>query len=222
MSAGAKVIDMVGVVCGRLTVLERDGHDYHGRAVWLCRCMCGATTSVVGKMLRSGNTKSCGCLRAVTMSRVARASNTARGHGWRNRRSYSTWQGMVARCHRTTHASYAGYGGRGITVCDRWRGPGGYGRFIADMGEQPAGLTLDRVNSNGPYSPENCRWATWEVQSRNRGNNVWVEFNGERLIVSDWAAKLGVPLATLRHRLKSWGVDRALTSTPTLSGATSI
>ena len=104
---------------------------------------------------------------------------------------YPTWYGMVARCQNPKAQSYRNYGGRGITVCDRWLES--FENFYADMGERPSPKhSIDRIDNDGPYSPENCRWATWEEQANNRRNNVWIEFQGERLSAAQWRKRLGV------------------------------
>lgn len=104
---------------------------------------------------------------------------------------YHTWYAMVARCQNPRAQSYHNYGGRGITVCDRWLES--FENFYADMGDRPTpGHSIDRIDNDGPYSPENCRWATWEEQANNRRNNVWIEFQGERLSAAQWRKRLGV------------------------------
>lgn len=106
---------------------------------------------------------------------------------------YPTWYGMVARCQNPKAQSYRNYGGRGITVCDRWLES--FENFYADMGDRPSKQhTLDRIDNDGSYSPENCRWATWEEQANNRRNNVWIEFQGERLSAAQWSRRLGVAI----------------------------
>ena len=106
---------------------------------------------------------------------------------------YHTWYAMVARCQNPRAQSYHNYGGRGITVCDRWLES--FENFYADMGDRPSKQhTLDRIDNDGPYSPENCRWATWEEQANNRRNNVWIEFQGERLSAAQWSRRLGVAI----------------------------
>lgn len=117
---------------------------------------------------------------------------------------YSSWRNMLERCFNPTARSYKYYGSRGITVCDRWRmttptallgSMAGFENFLADMGERPSPEhTIDRIDVHGPYSPENCRWATWEEQANNRRNTVWIEFQGERLSAAQWSRRLGVAI----------------------------
>lgn len=156
------LIDITGQRFGRLTVLRRDGSGSK-QAMWLCQCDCGSVARVLGCGLRSGHTRSCGCL----VSDVSRVIGFGRRkHGMHNSRTYKSWQAMKERCTNPKQKGYPSYGGRGITVCERWRT---FGNFLADMGERPAGHTLDRYpNNGGNYEPGNCRWATPRDQARNR------------------------------------------------------
>jgi hypothetical protein len=160
MPRGANVIDMSGTRFGKLLVLSRDP-TRGKRARWQCRCDCGRVTSVAGVQLRRGHRISCGCSRG----------GYAHGHGRDGRKSstYISWRSMIGRCYQPSVAYYSLYGGRGITVCERWRGRGvGFVNFLADMGERPSkSHTLDRIDSSGHYEPANCRWATATEQSRN-------------------------------------------------------
>lgn len=156
--------DIIGRAFGDLTVLSREPNR-GTRAIWKCRCSCGATVSVVGKELRKG-TRSCGCLR----SRTAKRLHTR--HGRSETPLYNIWTLMLKRCINPRDRFYASYGGRGIRVCARWRGPTGFENFLADMGERPAGMTLDRRDNDGHYEPGNCRWATRFEQAHNKRNTV--------------------------------------------------
>jgi hypothetical protein len=158
--------DLSGQEFDRWVVLERAPNDAGGRARWLCRCACGTTKAIDGYSLRAGTSASCGC---VGRERVA-VLNLRHGHArdgeWHP--LYATWIGMKTRCDNPRDPHWPRWGGRGITVCDRWRGPDGFANFLADMGERPAGHTLDRVDNDGDYEPSNCRWATPLQQARNR------------------------------------------------------
>jgi ribosomal protein S27E len=150
---------------GRLTVVEQapNGQGLRVR----CRCDCGQETTVRAHNLAAGATRSCGCL----VSDVGRALGlSARTHGHSNPETptYRSWYAMVCRCRYPRNESWQWYGGRGVTVCDRWLGRDGFGNFLADMGERPQGTTLDRVNPEGNYEPSNCRWADAQTQATNK------------------------------------------------------
>lgn len=134
-------------------------------------------------------------------------------HGLSTSGAYASWEGMRARCLNPNSPTFHHYGGRGISVCHRW---GEFTAFLTDMGERPEGATIDRIDVNGDYSPENCRWATRREQSLNTRRNVRWTFAGETLTVSEWAAHLGVSKSTLRMRVKrdGWTVEQALTIAP--------
>ena len=181
----SKFVDLTGRKFGELTVVRRVENHRSGQAMWLCTCSCGGEHKATSHNLTCGDVRTCGCL-----SRKLAAEKITR-HGRYNTPAYNSWRGMKDRCTNPKHSAYARYGGRGITVCDRWLES--FENFYADMGERPSKQhTLDRINNDGPYSPENCRWATWEEQANNRRNNVWIEFQGERLSAAQWRKRLGV------------------------------
>jgi hypothetical protein len=155
--------DMVGRMYGRLTVVRREGNDSSGGTRWLCVCSCGKNTIVSYGNLEVGGTRSCGCL----FREVAGQQSYIHGHSQRKNRSptYSSWVSMMARCNIPSATGYERYGARGISVCQRWHK---FENFLADMGERPDGLSIDRIDGSGNYEPVNCRWATWTEQRINQ------------------------------------------------------
>jgi len=164
---GPRYLDIAGQKFGRATALEFMGVNSGRSAMWRFRCDCGEVFEALARDLRSGRVQSCGCFR---LERVA-AANKKRltTHGASFTRTHNIWRGMLARCRNPNRDKFKYYGGRGVKVCERWQGPQGFANFLADMGEAPDGLTLDRhPNADGDYEPGNCRWATWSEQRKNQ------------------------------------------------------
>ena len=154
-------LDRTGQRFGRLVVIERAPH--HRRMLWRCRCDCGQEIVTRGEALKDGTTRSCGCLYIeLARSRFLKHGHTSKGH---TSATYRCWSDMMSRCTNSHNPSYKDYGGRGIAVCERWLS---FPNFLADMGEKPAGLSIDRVNNELGYFPENCGWTTPAEQALNR------------------------------------------------------
>lgn len=139
--------------------------------------------------------------------KVGRGNGTPRKHGLTGTRTYNTWINMRQRCQNPNNDRYADWGGRGIRVCDRWSS---FENFLTDMGEAPAGMSIERIDNDGDYEPGNCRWATRAEQSRNTRRSRMVMHEGETMGVSDWSKRLGVSRACLRRRLKKSGTIRPM------------
>lgn len=183
----------------RLTIVGTP-HRINGRSEYYaeCLCDCGSVKPMRVDHLRYGQVKSCGCWIRNWWhghSRVGKVTPT-----------YRTWMKMRARCFDDSCPEFELYGGRGITICDRWRR---FEYFLADMGERPHGTCIGRINNDGNYEPENCRWETPAQQARNTRRNRFITYNGITLCMKDWSNKLGIK--SLAYRLKhGWPLEKAL------------
>lgn len=202
---GTVAEDLSGRVFGRWAVQSRAGQTSTKRATWHCKCSCGTEKVVEGINLRNGLSKSCGCLRREPYAKT-------HGQSAKSTRAYMAWKRLRSRCDNPNIEAFAHYGGRGITYDPRWKS---FENFYADMGEPAAGLWLDRIDNDGNYSKENCRWATPSMQRRNRSDPMhWVDINGERLVLIDAVKKYGAVSygAALMRIGRGWSdVDAILT-----------
>lgn len=187
--------DLTGKQFGRWTVIAV-GIPINGRFSWLCRCECGATKSIRDDILKCGHSQSCGCIQ--------------RTHGKTRTPEYRIWQHMLGRCYRTTDQNYALYGGRGISVCKRWRHS--FDAFLKDMGTRPSRLhTIDRINNDGSYEPSNCRWATQQEQMNNVSYNRRIAYHGQNLTLAEWSRCTGLAPQTISRRInRGWSVEKSL------------
>lgn len=186
--------DLTGQQFGNWTVLAKAGLYKNTRNyTYLCRCSCGVEKTVVGTTLYRGKSKSCGCLRDSL------ARERTKTHGMRKTSVYNIWSGMKSRCFDERCSSFQKYGGRGVTVCERWLD---FENFYADMGDRPKGMSLDRFpDVNGNYEPSNCRWATSQEQANNRRDTLLVTFKGETKSLTLWCRELNVKYTTVRARM---------------------
>jgi len=199
-------IDITGTRFGRWTVVRREGKKPNGQALWRCRCDCGRENLITGSGLRTGDSTNCGCLRNEKNS--ARMKITERTHGHAtvalhsvSGRTYDTWRAMRQRCLNPRNVRYPRYGGRGITICERWMK---FENFLADMGPRPSPKhSIDRINTDGNYEPSNCRWATPKEQTDNRKRTVMITYNGMTMSMLDWSLRLGGKRTLVISRIRS-------------------
>lgn len=187
----------------RLVVIGNGKRDNAGRQRLICKCDCGTEKEFDAYNLKSGKSKSCGCLRIqLTIKR-----NTK--HGMSCSCEYSSWTYMIQRCSNPNFSEYNRYGARGITVCDHWRNS--FEAFLKDMGNCPLGRSLERIKNDQNYEPGNCKWATPAEQARNRRSNRRLTCHGRTQLLVDWADELGVSAQAIINRLKcGWSIEKAL------------
>lgn len=201
-----KLIDLTGRRFGRLLVIEKYGHK--GKTVaWLCKCDCGTEVTVRGADLRRGVTQSCGCLHKEDL--IER--NTR--HGLHSTRLYNIWGVMVQRCYNPNTHCYDAYGGRGIEICREWRDDFQAFYEWSMKNGYKENLTIDRMDNDKGYSPDNCRWVTRKVQANNTRRNHYITYNGETRTLSEWAGFLGFNPHTLGSRIyRGRDINKALTT----------
>lgn len=203
-----KLIDLTGQRFGRLEVIKRVGNDKWGDSRWLCQCDCKNKVIVLGYNLKKGNTKSCGCL-------YNEGNNIKHGHKKNGKGTgiYRSWDGMIQRCTNPNTKGYHNYGGRGITVCDRWLHS--FANFLKDMikGWKP-GFTIERKDKNGNYCKDNCKWATRKQQARNRRDNLCIPYNGKIRLFVELCEEYNMPRNLVYDRFYryGWTLEDALTT----------
>jgi len=201
------VIDLSGKTFGRLHV-NHFAYTKRQKSYWCCSCACGSISVKRGTLLRVGNTQSCGCLQRERRQELFAANTT---HHRAGTVLYTRWTHMIGRCTNPKNAAYADYGGRGITICPQWRAS--FETFARDMGEPPPGKHIERRDNDGPYSPENCYWASRIEQANNKRNNRWLTYDGITLTLAQWSRMTGLRHHTILHRLAhGWTLERALTT----------
>lgn len=204
-------LDITGHVYGRLTVIEESGKTPQGFYIWRCKCSCGNDHHVPIQYLRSGNTKSCGCTH--NEARVKRCTTHGLApRGQRRHKAYVSWAGMKYRCDVPECAGYADYGGRGITYNEKWSTFEGFWEDMGGTWEE--GISIDRVDVNGNYTKENCRWASPKEQARNKRTNRLIEYAGEVRCLTEWCEILGLSPKRISARIqRGWPVCDAFQKT---------
>lgn len=183
---------------GRLVAVELVAQDDSWNDKYLCKCDCGNQTIVLKLSLKSGDTRSCGCLMREIFTKHKACKD----------KTYIIWQGMKQRCFDKKSKNYSKYGGRGITMCKEWRED--YLIFLKDMGEVPEGKSIERIDNNGNYEPSNCKWATIKEQARNKRNSLIINYKGQSKHLLDWCEELNLSYNLIRDRLrKGWETDKA-------------
>jgi len=195
--------DLAGRKFGRLEVVAFAGRTMRGMAMWKCVCQCGADAICRVDHLIRGSSRSCGCLREELRTK----------HGLSRSGEHHVWKTMRQRCSNKNNRDYPFYGGRGITVCQRWMQS--FEAFYSDMGPRPSSNhSIDRINNDDGYHPDNCRWVTHTEQCSNRRSCVILTFGGESKTITQWAASLGISSSTIQTRRNAGWSDEAILSTP--------
>lgn len=188
----AQLEDLAGKIFGHWTVIKRAENNKHGSAQWLCRCECGKERVVRAQGLKNGSSKSCGCHK----------NDYNRTHGGKGTRLYECWRHMRYRCENPKNQAYGDYGGRGISVCKDWHDFEKFKQWALANGYEDS-LTIDRIDVDGDYEPNNCRWVGSKVQMNNRRNTRHYEIDGENLTLSEWSERTGIPRSTIYNRMKN-------------------
>lgn len=198
-------LDLTGKIFNYLRVVKRHKHKNAAYVEWACRCVCGKTIYLPPYKLISGHPQSCGCKKDYLIG----IANTRHGHTKdKISRTYNTWSSMKARCNNLKSNNAKHYGRKGIRVCDRWSS---FPNFLKDMGEKPDGMTLERIDSKGNYSPQNCRWATYTEQANNKSSNRIVLYKGTKDTLANACRKANVDYHMVHRRIqKGWAIEDAI------------
>lgn len=185
-----RIVNLIGSRYGRLLVIAFSGKRKNNR-YWECQCDCGVVTVVAGGEICRGTVVSCGCLR----------KEKATTHGMYKSSEFKIWQKMKSRCFNENHHGYKDYGGRGITVCNRWLK---FENFLEDIGNRPSPRhSIDRIDVNGNYEPSNCKWSTLKEQARNKQNTFYIEIDNKKMCLSEFCEVYSLKRSTARWRIKN-------------------
>lgn len=202
-------LDITGQTFNYLLAIEKTELKQGGHIIWKFLCVCGKEHLAVASDVKRGTTKSCGCKQSEMISEIQTTHGATKRY--KPTRTYMVWGSMKKRCNNPNTKHYEDYGGRGITVCERWNS---FENFLADMGDAPPGMSIDRIDNNGNYEPGNCRWADDVEQGRNRRSTIYLEIDGIRRCLADWARIGGVHYRTVQRRLLQGMSAREAVFTP--------
>lgn len=194
----SKFIDITGIKYNNLLVIQRVENSKSGKPRWKCLCDCGNYAIVDSYNLKYGEVKSCGCLRK---------KNAKKTHGFSKTRLYREWAGIIQRCENKNHKSYNNYGKRGIKICDEWRNNFENFRDWSIKNGYKDNLTIDRIDIDKNYSPNNCRWITKGEQAKNRSCNYNIEYMGKKQNLQDWCTELNLDYKRMHNRINKLGWD---------------
>lgn len=198
-----KAKDLTGMTFGNLTAIKKTQRK-NRNTLWLCKCKCGNEVECYQYNLQRGTSTSCGCLRSFY------AKQSRNCHGESKGTLYKKWSSIKARCYNEKSPNYRNYGGRGIKMCDDWLEFWTFREWAYENGYSEK-LTLERIDVNGDYKPENCTWITMEEQQNNKRRSVFIEYNGYRKTVSQWAREVGISKEALMYRYKAgWTAEECL------------
>lgn len=201
----SKLIDITGYKYNMLTVLRRVDNDKNGQSRWECKCDCGNITVAKGANLKNGAVKSCGCL-------LHKAPKNKK-HGESNTPLYQMWISMIYRCHNEKNQAYKFYGARGIRVCEEWHDYEAFKRWVEET--KPEGkYTIERIDANGDYCPDNCTWITMSEQANNRRSNILIRYNGEEHNLMKWCEILNRDYKNVHNRMYKlgWSFEKAIST----------
>lgn len=214
-----KITNSIGMKFGKLTIIGVSHKNGSGKNYAKCKCECGNIIDILPNSLFSNKSKSCGCSKSNN-SMLANNKSTSSGNykdGRTKHLLYGTWHQMINRCENPKSKHYDRYGGRGIKVCDEWHDFWSFVKWSDSVGGRPNGYTLDRIDNDGNYCPENCRWADWKTQTSNKSSNRYITYNGKTQTIQQWSIDFGLNEQTLTNRInRGWSIERALTTKPNI------
>ena len=214
-----RITNSIGMKFGKLTIIGVSHKNGSGKNYAKCKCECGNIIDVLPNSLFNNESKSCGCSK-LNNPMLANNKSTSSGNykdGRTKHLLYGTWKQMINRCENPKSKHYDRYGGRGIKVCEEWRDFWSFVKWSDSIGGKPNGYTLDRIDNDGNYCPENCRWADWGTQMSNKSSNRYITYNGKTQTIHQWSIDIGLNEQTLTNRInRGWSIERALTTKPNI------